>query len=690
MTTTRDRLIDALTHRILVLDGAMGTMIQTYNLTETDFRGTQFAHHPVSLKGANDLLCLTRPDIIGEIHRQYLAAGADIIETGTFNANAASLDDYQLQAHVYAINKAGAQIARAAADAYTTPDRPRFVAGSIGPAAKATSMSPRVDDPAYRAITFRELAEDYANATRGLLDGGVDLLMVETVFDTLNSKAALHAIDRIFEERGHTVPIWISGTITDASGRTLSGQTTEAFWHSIRHARPLIFGLNCALGAEQLRPYIQTTHKIADTYTAAYPNAGLPNELGTYDQTPAEMAALVGGFAAEGLVNLVGGCCGSTPAHIRAIAEAIAGLPPRPIPTIPSALRLSGLEPLVIDDRSLFVNIGERTNVTGSARFRKLIKSGDYEAALDVARQQVESGAQVIDINMDEGLLDAEAAMVRFLRLIAAEPDISRVPVMIDSSRWTVLEAGLENLQGKGIVNSISLKEGEAEFLRQARTCRRYGAAVVVMAFDEDGQADTVARRTQIARRAYDLLVADDFPPEDIILDPNIYAVATGIAEHATYGIDFIETARWIKNNLPHARISGGVSNVSFSFRGNDHIREAMHAVFLYHAIRAGMDMGIVNAGQLAVYEDIAPDLREAIEDVLLNRRPDATERLLDAAARSTGKAATRADDEAWRSLPSANASNTRSSMASPATSTKTPTKPAPPPPAPSMSSKAP
>ncbi|MEZ4434803.1 MAG: methionine synthase [bacterium] len=652
MTDTRTRLELALERRVLVLDGAMGTMIQTFGLTEKDFRGAQFADHPVALKGANDLLCLTRPDVIGEIHRQYLAAGADIIETNTFNANAASLDDYELEAQVYAINKAGAEVARAAAAAYSTAERPRFVAGSIGPAAKATSMSPRVDDPGYRAITFAELAEDYANATRGLLDGGVDLLMVETVFDTLNSKAALYAIDRVFEERGARVPIWLSGTITDASGRTLSGQTTEAFWHSVRHARPLIFGLNCALGAEQLRPYVQTAHKIADTYTAAYPNAGLPNELGGYDQTPAQMAALVGGFAREGLVNLVGGCCGSTPAHIRAIAEAVEGVAPRRVPTAPPALRLSGLEPLVVDAQSLFVNIGERTNVTGSARFRKLIKAGDYEAALDVARQQVESGAQVIDINMDEGLLDAEAAMVRFLRLIAAEPDISRVPIMIDSSRWSVLEAGLQNAQGKSIVNSISLKEGEDEFLRQARTCRRYGAAVVVMAFDEEGQADTFERRIAIARRAYDLLVADGFPAEDIILDPNIYAVATGIAEHATYGIDFIETVRWIKHHLPHARVSGGVSNVSFSFRGNDQVREAIHSAFLYHAIRAGMDMGIVNAGALAVYEDIPKALRDAIEDVLLNRRADATERLLEAAAGVGGKGAARVEDEVWRSLP--------------------------------------
>ena len=652
MPTIRDRLIDALSRRILVLDGAMGTMIQGFGLTEEDFRGERFADHPVALRGANDVLCLTRPDVIGEIHRQYLAAGADIIETNTFNANAASLDDYRLDGEVYAINKAGAEVARAAVDAFADPDRPRFVAGSMGPAAKATSMSPKVDDPGYRAVTFAELAADYANGARGLIDGGVDLLMVETVFDTLNSKAALYGIAQVFEEKGVELPIWISGTITDASGRTLSGQTTEAFWHSVRHARPLIFGLNCALGAEQLRPYVQTAHKIADTYTAAYPNAGLPNELGAYDQTPAEMAALVAGFAREGLVNLVGGCCGSSPAHIAAIADAVAPITPRAVPTQPVKTRLSGLEPLVIDDDSLFVNIGERTNVTGSARFRKLIKAGDYETALDVARQQVESGAQVIDINMDEGLLDAEAAMVRFLRLIAAEPDISRVPVMIDSSRWSVLEAGLQNVQGKGIVNSLSLKEGKDEFLRQARICRRYGAAIVVMAFDEEGQADTLDRRIEIVRRAYDILVADGFPPEDIIIDPNIYAVATGIAEHRTYGVDFIEATRWIKHNLPHARVSGGVSNVSFSFRGNNTVREAIHSAFLYHAIRAGMDMGIVNAGQLAVYEEVPKALLDPIEDVLLDRRDDATERLLDAAARTDGKSTIKADDAAWRALP--------------------------------------
>ncbi len=651
-TPRAQALIDALTQRILVLDGAMGTMIQRFGLEDADFRGAAFADHPVELKGANDLLCLTRPDVIADIHRQYLEAGADIIETNTFNANAASLDDYQLEPHVYAINKAGAEIAVKAAAAFATAERPRFVAGSMGPAAKACSLSPRVEDPGYRAIDFATMRDDYANAARGLLDGGVDMLMVETVFDTLNSKAALFAIEQVFEERGARVPVWVSGTITDASGRTLSGQTTEAFWHSVRHSDPLIFGLNCALGAEQLRPYVQTASAIADCFTAAYPNAGLPNELGAYDQTPAQMAALVGGFAQEGLVNLVGGCCGSTPPHIAAIAEAVAGLAPRKVPDLPRKLRLSGLEPLIHDQSSLFVNIGERTNVTGSAKFRRLIKGGDYEAALEVARQQVENGAQVIDINMDEGLLDAEAAMVKFLRLIAAEPDISRVPVMIDSSRWSVIEAGLQNAQGKSVVNSISLKEGEAEFLEQARLCRRYGAAAVVMAFDEQGQADTFERRIEIAQRAYDLLVADGFPPEDIILDPNIYAVATGIAEHATYGIDFIETARWIKQNLPHARVSGGVSNVSFSFRGNNVVREAIHSAFLYHAIRAGMDMGIVNAGQLAVYEDVPKALLDPIEDVLLNRSPDATERLLDAAAQTDGKRAAKTDDAAWRDAP--------------------------------------
>ena len=653
MADPQHALAAALQERILVIDGAMGTMIQNHGLEEADFRGARFAEHPTTLKGLNDLLCLTQPDIIRGIHQEYLEAGADIIETNSFNATAVSMADYACEDLVYELNRAAAQLAREATAPYADTDRPRFVAGVLGPTNKTASISPKVESPEYRDISFDELRVDYAEAARGLLDGGADALLVETVFDTLNCKAALVAIEEVFDDRGARVPIMISATITDLSGRTLSGQTAEGFWNAVRHANPLSMGLNCALGAEQLRPYVQALSNCVEGYVSAHPNAGLPNELGGYDQSAEYMAELVGEFAQSGLVNLVGGCCGTTPAHIAAIAAAVEGVPPRAIPTLPIATRLSGLEPLTIAPDSLYVNVGERTNVTGSARFRKLIKAGDYETALDVARQQVENGAQIIDVNMDEGLLDAEAAMVKFLRLIAAEPDISRVPVMIDSSRWSVLEAGLKCVQGKSIVNSISLKEGDEEFLRQAAICRRYGAAVVVMAFDETGQAETLAERIRICGRAYHLLRdALDFPPEDIILDPNIYAVATGIEEHATYGIDFIEAVRWIKENLPHALVSGGVSNISFSFRGNNTVREAIHSAFLYHAIRAGMDMGIVNAGQLAVYQDVPKALREGIEDVLFNRRPDATDRLIELAAQTDGKKAKAEDALEWRAAP--------------------------------------
>ncbi|HET8622978.1 MAG TPA: methionine synthase, partial [Gemmatimonadales bacterium] len=630
------RLRPLLEERILVLDGAMGTMIQRYRLDEAGFRGERFRDWPRELKGNSDLLVLSRPDVVSEIHRAYLEAGADIIETNTFTATAVAQADYGTEALAVEINAAGARIARAAADEFEGRDgRPRFVAGALGPTNRTASISPDVNDPGFRAITFDELARAYADQARGLLDGGADLLLVETIFDTLNAKAAIFAIETVFDERGERVPVMISGTITDASGRTLSGQTVEAFWYSVMHARPLSIGLNCALGARQLRPYVQDLSRVAPVFVTAYPNAGLPNAFGGYDETAEDMAKVIREFAELGIVNVVGGCCGTTPAHIQAMAETVRGLPARRPPSPPSRLRLSGLEPLVIGPETNFVNIGERTNVTGSRKFAKLILEERYEAGLDVARQQVESGAQVIDVNMDEGMLDSERAMTRFLRLIAAEPDISRVPVMIDSSKWSVIEAGLKCVQGKGVVNSISLKEGEAAFLEHARLVRRYGAAVVVMAFDEQGQADTADRKVAIATRAYRLLTERaGFPPEDIILDPNIFAIATGIEEHAAYGIDYIEAARRIKATLPQAKVSGGVSNVSFSFRGNDPVREAIHSVFLYHAIRAGMDMGIVNAGQLAIYEDIPRELRERVEDVVLNRRPDATERLLEIAER--------------------------------------------------------
>jgi 5-methyltetrahydrofolate--homocysteine methyltransferase len=641
--------------RVLVLDGAMGTVIQSYKLGEADYRGERFADWPRDLKGNNDLLVLTRPDVVGEIHRRYFESGADIVETNTFNSNATSQADYGTEALVRELNLAAAQIARRVADEVAArTGRPRFVAGALGPTNRTASLSPKVSDPGFRNVNFDDLAATYAEATRALVEGGVDLILIETVFDTLNAKAALFAVRSVLDELGVDLPIAVSGTITDASGRTLSGQTVEAFWNSIRHARPTIVGLNCALGAKQLRPYVEELARIADCHVCAYPNAGLPNAFGEYDETACETAALVREFASSGFVNVLGGCCGTTPEHIRHIAEAVAGLPARQPPVLEPRCRLSGLEPLNIGPESLFVNVGERTNVTGSAKFRRLIEAEDYNGALEVARQQVASGAQVIDINMDEGMLDSEAAMVRFLNLVAAEPDVARVPIMIDSSKWSVIEAGLKCLQGKGIVNSISLKEGEASFLAQARAVRAYGAAVVVMAFDEQGQADTVERKVSICERSYRLLTEQvGFPPEDIVFDPNIFAVATGIEQHDRYALDFIEATARIRAACPHALISGGVSNVSFSFRGNDPVREAMHSVFLYHAIRAGLSMGIVNAGQLAIYEDIAPDLRERVEDVVLARRADATERLLEIASRFKGEAGQkRVADDAWRGWP--------------------------------------
>ncbi len=648
-------LTPLLARRILVLDGAMGTMIQQYRLTEADYRGTRFADWGSDLRGNNDLLTLTQPDLIQGIHAAYLDAGADILETNTFNSNAVSMADYGMESLSYELNVAGARNARAVADAFevATPDRPRYVAGILGPTTRTASISPDVNDPGARNVTWAQLVSAYAESTRGLLDGGADLLMVETIFDTLNAKAALFAIEEVFEARGERVPVMISGTITDASGRTLSGQTTEAFWHSVMHARPLSVGLNCALGAKELRGYVQELSRVAGCFVSAHPNAGLPNDMGGYDETPSVTSGILREFAQSGLVNIVGGCCGTTPGHVRAIAEAVASLPPRVPPVIPPQLRLSGLEPVVIGADTNFVNIGERTNVTGSAKFAKLILNGEYEAALEVARQQVEAGAQLIDINMDEGMLDAVEAMTTFLKLISGEPSISRVPIVLDSSKWSVLEAGLQCVQGKSVVNSISLKEGEAEFLRQARLVRRYGAAVIVMAFDEQGQADTTERKVAICTRAYRLLVdVVGFPPEDVIFDPNIFAIATGIEEHDGYAVAFIDAVTRIKAELPYASISGGVSNVSFSFRGNNPVREAIHSVFLYHAVKAGLTMGIVNAGQLVIYEDIPTDLRELVEDVVLNRRPDGTERLLAAADRYKGEAQAKVADLSWRNAP--------------------------------------
>jgi 5-methyltetrahydrofolate--homocysteine methyltransferase len=644
-----------LAQRILVLDGAMGTMIQSYKLDEADYRGERFANFAHDLKGNNDLLCLTQPQIIKAVHAKYLAAGADILETNSFNATSISMADYHMEHLVPELNFAAARLAREAADEATAlnPDKPRFVAGVLGPTSRTATISPDVNDPGFRNVTFDQLRVAYLEAIDGLVKGGADILMVETIFDTLNAKAALFAIDEYFERNAMRLPVMISGTITDASGRTLSGQTGEAFWNSVRHAQPLSIGLNCALGPDLLRQYVAELSAKADVFISAHPNAGLPNAFGEYDMDGAEMAVHIGEWARSGLLNIVGGCCGTSPAHIAAIAKAVEGVAPRVPPVLEPAMRLSGLEPFNVGKDSLFVNVGERTNVTGSRAFAKMILEGRYDDALSVARQQVENGAQIIDINMDEGMLDAEAAMVRFLLLIASEPDISRVPIMLDSSKWSVIEAGLKCIQGKGVVNSISMKEGEAEFIERAKLCRRYGAAVIVMAFDEVGQADTYARKTEICARAYKLLTETvGFPAEDIIFDPNIFAVATGIEEHANYAVDFIEATRWIRQNLPHAHISGGVSNVSFSFRGNDGVREAIHTAFLYHAIQAGMDMGIVNAGQLGVYANLDPELRERVEDVLLNRREDSTERLVSFAENVKSGAKENVVDLAWRQLP--------------------------------------
>jgi len=652
----RAALSAAARERILVLDGAMGTMIQGRKFSEEDFRGARFRDHGHDLRGNNDLLILTQPDAIREIHLEYFMAGADIVETNTFSGTSIAQADYGLEAIVYELNREGARLAREAAqEAERRDGRPRFVAGAVGPTNRTLSISPDVNNPGYRAVSFDQVRDAYAEQIRGLVDGGSHIILIETIFDTLNAKAAVVAAEQVFAEKGVRLPLMISGTITDLSGRTLSGQTPEAFWNSLRHARPFSIGLNCALGAREMRAHIQELSRVADTLVCAYPNAGLPNEFGLYDESPEAMAALVGEFAASGLVNVVGGCCGTTPAHIAAIARAVAGKAPRVAPEVEPRLRLSGLEPFTLTDDIPFVNVGERTNVTGSAKFRKLITAGDYAAALDVARDQVANGAQIIDVNMDEGLLDSKQVMTDFLNLVAAEPDIARVPVMVDSSKFEVIEAGLKCLQGKGIVNSISLKEGEEKFIQEARIVRAYGAAVVVMAFDEQGQADTAQRKVEITARAYKILTEQvGFPPEDIIFDPNIFAVATGIEEHNNYGVDFIQATQRIRQTLPYAHISGGVSNLSFSFRGNEPVREAMHAVFLLHAIRAGMDMGIVNAGQLAVYDEIDPDLREACEDVVLNRRPDATERLMDVAEKFRGGAGRQAReaDLTWRTWP--------------------------------------
>ena len=648
--------LDALlAQRILVLDGAMGTMIQSHRLTEADYRGERFAGWHLDLRGNNDLLTLTQPAIIAGIHREYLEAGADIVETNTFTSTAVAMADYGMEALARELNREGARLARAVADEFEArePSRPRYVAGVLGPTTRTASLSPDVNDPAARNVTFDELATGYLDAARGLVEGGADILLIETIFDTLNAKAAIFALEELFAEQGERLPVMISGTITDASGRTLSGQTVEAFWNSVAHARPISIGLNCALGAKQLRAYVQDLARIAPVHVSAHPNAGLPNEFGGYDESPETMARHIGEWAEHGLLAIAGGCCGTTPAHIAAIAAAVAGKPPRKPAVVERRTRLAGLEPLTIGPDSLFVNVGERTNVTGSRRFARLILDGQFEAALDVARQQVESGAQMIDVNMDEAMLDSQQAMATFLNFVASEPGISKVPVMIDSSKWSVIEAGLKRVQGKSVVNSISLKEGEEAFVRQAELVRRYGAAVVVMAFDEQGQADSAERKLEICRRCHRILTERvGLPPEDIIFDPNIFAIGTGIEEHAGYAVAYIEAVRRIKAELPFALVSGGVSNVSFSFRGNDPVREAIHTVFLYHAIEAGMDMGIVNAGQLAIYSDIDPALLELVEDVVLNRRPDATDRLLAVADQVKGGPAAKGADLTWRTLP--------------------------------------
>jgi len=655
VSAKRTALLALARERILVLDGAMGTMIQRLQFDEAAFRGERFKDFHRDVRGNNDLLILTQPQAIEDIHAQYLRAGADIVATNTFSSTSIAQADYDMSELAYEMSRDGARLARNAAIKVEAEDgRPRYVAGAIGPTNRTASISPDVSNPGYRAVTFDDLRIAYSEQINGLLDGGADLLLVETIFDTLNAKAALYAIAEITEARGIDVPVMISGTITDKSGRLLSGQMPEAFWNSVRHAKPITIGFNCALGAEDMRAHIADLSRVADALVCAYPNAGLPNEFGQYDESPAHMARIVGEFARDGLVNIVGGCCGTTPDHIAAIAQAVKPHAPRIVPSIEPRLRLSGLEPFELTKDIPFVNVGERTNVTGSARFRKLITEGDYNAALQVARDQVENGAQIIDVNMDEGLLDSEAAMVTFLNLVAAEPDIAKVPVMVDSSKFNVIEAGLKCLQGKPVVNSISMKEGEAKFIHEARIAQRHGAAVVVMAFDEQGQADTFARKTEICARAYRLLVDQlGFPPEDIIFDPNIFAIATGLEEHNNYGVDFIEATRWIRQNLPHAHISGGVSNLSFSFRGNEPVREAMHSVFLYHAIKAGMDMGIVNAGQMIVYDDIDPELRQTCEDVILNRDPGASERLLQLADKYRGQGKQQKEaDLSWREWP--------------------------------------
>jgi 5-methyltetrahydrofolate--homocysteine methyltransferase len=651
-TIEQPSIEELLAQRILILDGAMGTMVQRYKLTEADYRGERFKDWHRDLKGNNDLLVITKPEVIKAIHCEYLAAGADIIETDTFGANATTLKAYGMESLNYELNKAGAALAREACDEYATADKPRFVAGVLGPTDKTATISPDVNDPAARNITFDQLVADYSEATRGLMDGGADTILIETIFDTLNAKAAIFAVQSVFEERGTSLPIMISGTIADVSGRTLSGQMTEAFYNSLAHAKPLSIGLNCALGAEELRQYVAELSRVANCYVSAHPNAGLPNPLAPtgYDDTPENMAGHIKEGASRGFLNIIGGCCGTSPAFIKAIAETVKDIAPRKIPSNQVECRLSGLEPFNIGDDSLFVNVGERANVTGSAKFKRLVLEGKYDEALEVAKQQVETGAQVIDVNMDEAMLDGEAAMVRFLNLIASEPDISKVPLMIDSSKWNIIEAGLKCVQGKSIVNSISLKEGEENFIKYATLVRQYGAAAVVMAFDEAGQADTYQRKIEICKRSYDILVHKvGFPPEDIIFDPNIFAIATGIEEHNNYAVDFIEACAWIRKNLPFAKISGGVSNVSFSFRGNEPVREAIHTVFLYHAIKAGMNMGIVNAGQLGVYEELPKDLRDAVEDVVLNRHPDAGEKLVALAENFKGGGKAQVEDLEWR-----------------------------------------
>jgi 5-methyltetrahydrofolate--homocysteine methyltransferase len=653
--SVRSRLSQLLEHKILLLDGAMGTMIQGHDPQEKDYRGDRFADWGSDLKGNNDLLTLTQPNIISGIHQQYVDAGANIIETNTFNSNAPSMADYDMEELVHELNYEAAKIARSVADkAMKTSDREIFVAGVLGPTNRTCSLSPDVEDPSYRNINFDQLVSTFSEATSALIDGGADLILVETVFDTLNAKAALFAIDCVAQDRKIDIPIMISGTITDASGRTLSGQTTEAFWHSVRHAKPISIGLNCALGAAELRPFLQKLSQISDCYVSAHPNAGMPNQFGEYDQTAAEMAEIIKEFGEEGLFNIVGGCCGTTPNHIELIRDVVAELSPRKVPEASKAMLLSGLEPLEINAETLFINIGERTNVTGSAVFRKLIEAGDYEAAIQVARQQVENGAQIIDINMDEGMLDSEGAMVKFLNLIAGEPDISRVPIMIDSSKWSIIEAGLKCIQGKSVVNSISMKEGEEPFIEQAKLVKRHGAAVVVMAFDEEGQADTLQRKVEICKRAYDILTkVVGMDQHDIIFDPNVFAVATGIEEHNEYGLSFIEACAEIKKVCPGASLSGGLSNVSFSFRGNNVLREAMHSVFLYHSIKNGLTMAIVNAGQLAIYDDLPAELRDAVEDVILNRSEDATEQLLNLAPKyaDSKSASVSSVDQDWRTL---------------------------------------